>query len=244
MSDLYNSYKVLKNNEGQAVQTIPSYEVAEMMEKSHADVLTMIHGKSDRKGIIQVLTEVQMDASEYFIESTYQDKSGKSNKCYECTKLGCDMLANKMTGEKGILFTARYVKKFNEMIEDPYKGISTELRAILMLDKKQQELDKRVTGIEDKMTVDYELAENLRNAISTRAVYLLGGKHTEAYKKLSKKLFAEFYRDLKTSFKVNSYKNIAQKNYDDALKYIENWKPSEMLVYAIQGLNGQLSFEY
>lgn len=42
----------------------------------------------------------------------------------------------------------------------------------------------------------------------------------------------------------NSYKNIAQKNYDDALKYIENWKPSEMLVYAIQGLNGQLSFEY
>lgn len=65
MSDLYNSYKVLKNNEGQAVQTIPSYEVAEMMEKSHADVLTMIHGKSDRKGIIQVLTEVQMDASEY-----------------------------------------------------------------------------------------------------------------------------------------------------------------------------------
>ena len=113
-----------------------------------------------------------------------------------------------------------------------------------MLDKKQQELDKRVTGIEDKMTVDYELAENLRNAISTRAVYLLGGKHTEAYKKLSKKLFAEFYRDLKTSFKVNSYKNIAQKNYDDALKYIENWKPSEMLVYAIQGLNGQLSFEY
>lgn len=244
MSDLYNSYKVLKNNEGQAVQTIPSYEVAEMMEKSHADVLTMIHGKSDRKGIIQVLTEVQMDASEYFIESTYQDKSGKSNKCYECTKLGCDMLANKMTGEKGIVFTARYVKKFNEMIEDPYKGISTELRAILMLDKKQQEIEKRVTGIENKMTIDYELAENLRNAISSRAVYLLGGKYTDAYKKLSKKLFAEFYKGLKTSFKVNSYKNIAQKNYDDALKYIENWKPSEMLVYAIQGLNGQLSFEY
>jgi phage regulator Rha-like protein len=245
MSDLYNSCKVLKNNEGQAVQTIPSYEVAKMMEKEHWEVLRMLEGSKDRKGIIEVLkADPQLVVSEYFIESTYQDKSGKINKCYECTKLGCDTLANKMTGEKGIVFTARYVKKFNEMIEDPYKGISTELRAILMLDKKQQEIEKRVTGIENKMTVDYELAENLRNAISTRAVYLLGGKHTEAYKKLSKKLFAEFYRDLKTSFKVNSYKNIAQKNYDDALKYIENWKPSEMLVYAIQGLNGQLSFEY
>lgn len=244
MSNLYLSYKTFSNNEGQAVKTIPSYEVAEMMEKSHADVLTMIHGKSDRKGIIQVLTKVQMDVSEFFIESTYQDKSGKTNKCYECTKLGCDMLANKMTGEKGILFTAKYVKRFNEMIENPLANASKELQAIFMLDRKQQEIEKRVAGIENKMTIDYELAENLRNAISSRAVYLLGGKHTDAYKKLSKKLFAEFYRDLKTAFKVNSYKNIAQKNYDNALRYIENWKPSEMLVYAIQGLNGQLSFEY
>lgn len=244
MSDLYNSYKVLKNNEGQAVQTIPSYEVAKMMEKEHWEVLRMLEGSKDRKGIIQTLNDHQMGVVEYFVPSTYVDDKGETRKCYECTKMGCDMLANKMTGEKGILFTAKYVKRFNEMIENPFAGISTELRAILMLDKKQQELDKRVTGIEDKMTVDYELAENLRNAISTRAVYLLGGKHTEAYKKLSKKLFAEFYRDLKTSFKVNSYKNIAQKNYDNALKYIENWKPSEMLIYAIQGLNGQLSFEY
>lgn len=245
MSDLYNSYKVLKNNEGQAVQTIPSYEVAEMMEVEHAKVLRMIEGDKTHIGIIPTLRKAQLGVSEYFIESTYKvENNNKIYKCYECTKLGCDMLANKITGEKGILFTARYVKKFNEMIEDPYKGISTELRAILMLDKKQQEIEKRVTGIENKMTIDYELAENLRNAISSRAVYLLGGKHTEAYKKLSKKLFAEFYRDLKTSFKVNSYKNIAQKNYDNALKYIENWKPSEMLVYAIQGLNGQLSFEY
>ena len=245
MSDLYSSYKVLKNNEGQAVQTIPSYEVAEMMEVEHAKVLRMIEGDKTHIGIIPALRKAQLGVSEYFIESTYKvENNNKIYKCYECTKLGCDMLANKMTGEKGIVFTARYVKKFNEMIEDPYKGISTELRAILMLDKKQQEIEKRVTGIENKMTIDYELAENLRNAISSRAVYLLGGKYTDAYKKLSKKLFAEFYKGLKTSFKVNSYKNIAQKNYDDALKYIENWKPSEMLVYAIQGLNGQLSFEY
>lgn len=245
MSDLYNSYKVLKNNEGQAVQTIPSYEVAKMMEVEHAKVLRMIEGDKTHIGIIPALRKAQLGVSEYFIESIYKvENNNKIYKCYECTKLGCDMLANKMTGEKGIVFTARYVKKFNEMIEDPYKGISTELRAILMLDKKQQEIEKRVTGIENKMTIDYELAENLRNAISSRAVYLLGGKYTDAYKKLSKKLFAEFYKGLKTSFKVNSYKNIAQKNYDDALKYIENWKPSEMLVYAIQGLNGQLSFEY
>ncbi len=97
------------------VETIPSYEVAEMMEKPHKDVLAMIHGNSQRKGIIQVLAEIQMYPSDYFIESTYIDASGKENVCYECTKMGCDMLANKMTGDKGIIFTAKYVKAFNDM---------------------------------------------------------------------------------------------------------------------------------
>ena len=55
-----------------------------------------------------------MHFANYFIESTYNDR-GRKLRCYECTKLGCDMLANKMTGEKGILFTAKYVKKFSEM---------------------------------------------------------------------------------------------------------------------------------
>lgn len=99
------------------IETIPSYEVAEMMEKPHKDVLAMIHGNSQRDGIIQVLAELQMYPSDYFIESTYVDGSGKENRCYECTKMGCDMLANKMTGKKGIAFTAKYVKAFNDMQE-------------------------------------------------------------------------------------------------------------------------------
>ena len=56
-----------------------------------------------------------MGVSDYFIPSTYRDASGKENKCYEVTRMGCDFLANKSTGEKGVLFTARYVKRFNEM---------------------------------------------------------------------------------------------------------------------------------
>jgi hypothetical protein len=35
--------------------------------------------------------------------------------CYLINKPGCEMVANKLTGEKGVLFTAAYVAKFNEM---------------------------------------------------------------------------------------------------------------------------------
>lgn len=61
------------------------------------------------------MTEGQMSVSDYFIPSSYKDSSGKENKCYQATKLGCDFLANKSTGEKGVIFTARYVKRFYVM---------------------------------------------------------------------------------------------------------------------------------
>ena len=95
--------------------TITTLEVAEMMEVPHNDILRKLDGRKDRKGYIQIMTESQMAVSDYFIPSAYRDASGKENKCYQGTKLGCDFLANKSTGEKGVIFTARYVRRFYEM---------------------------------------------------------------------------------------------------------------------------------
>ena len=143
-----------------------------------------------------------------------------------------------------------FKKKVKKLLKDlrlnrfnPYENMSKELQAILMVDKKQQEMDHRLSDIEDKMTVNYELAENLRSSIKCRAVELLGGKDAEAYKKLNKKLFSAFYKDIRRTFKVNSYKNLSIKNYDKAITFIESWEPKdEVLTYAIQGLNSQLAF--
>lgn len=98
------------------LQTIPTYEIAEMMERKHGRVLEMIEGKANLIGIKDVLREHNFVFSDYFIEGTYKvEGNNKSYKYYECTKMGCELLANKLTGEKGILFTAKYVAKFNAM---------------------------------------------------------------------------------------------------------------------------------
>lgn len=47
--------------------------------------------------------------------STYIDSKGETRPCYLITKKGCDMIANKLTGEKGVLFTAAYVTAFEAM---------------------------------------------------------------------------------------------------------------------------------
>lgn len=95
--------------------TITTLEVAEMMEVPHSDLLKKLEGRKDRKGYIQILGEGQMSVTDYFVKSSYLTAQNKEMPCYEVTKLGCDFLANKSTGEKGVLFTARYVKRFYEL---------------------------------------------------------------------------------------------------------------------------------
>lgn len=99
----------------QLEQTITSLEVAEMIGVPHWQILRKLDGTKKSKGVVKILADNKIVVSDYFVSSTYQDATGKENKSYNITKLGCDFLANKFTGEKGIIFTARYVKRFHEM---------------------------------------------------------------------------------------------------------------------------------
>ena len=84
--------------------TIDSREVADMVGKQHA------HLCRDIAHYIDVIsTNPKLDSLDFFKEGTYTDKKGESRKRYDVTRKGCEMIANKLTGEKGILFTAAYV---------------------------------------------------------------------------------------------------------------------------------------
>ncbi|EJP6473805.1 Rha family transcriptional regulator [Clostridium botulinum] len=76
-----------------------------MIETGHSKLIRKLEGDQTHIGIIPTLTKAQMGVSDYFIPSTYKDGSGKENKCYLFTKMGCKFIANKFTVQKGILFT-------------------------------------------------------------------------------------------------------------------------------------------
>lgn len=108
-----------RNNQ---LATIDSREVAEMLGKEHSYVLEMIQGREGKLGIIPVLENANLAVSNYFIPSTYRSGT-REYKCYLVTKMGCELLGNKQQGEKGILFTAKYVERFNQMeqaIKNPF----------------------------------------------------------------------------------------------------------------------------
>ena len=65
--------------------------------------------------IIEKFNAPNFGRVDFFLESNYFDSKGEQRPCFLLSKMGCEMVANKLTGEKGVLFTAAYVTKFNEM---------------------------------------------------------------------------------------------------------------------------------
>lgn len=111
-----------------------SREVAEMVGKQHGHLMRDIAGyieimKKSTESKIGVSesadlrikasesTDLKIKVSDFFIQSTYKDATGRTLPCYLLTKKGCDMVANKLNGEKGVLFTVAYVTAFEDMRE-------------------------------------------------------------------------------------------------------------------------------
>lgn len=99
----------LKVQDFHGKQVIDSRDVAEMVGRSHYELLKSI------RQYAEYLNEGEIPAVDFFIESTYIDSKGQTRPNYLITKKGCDMIANKTTGKKGVLFTAAYVTAFEQM---------------------------------------------------------------------------------------------------------------------------------
>ena len=144
---------------------LDSREVAEMVGKRHANLIR------DIENYIEVMGKnSKLSSSNFFIERTYkQAGNGKEVKRYDITKKGCEMVANKLTGEKGILFTAEYVERFNQMeqadvaaardsymIEDPIARAQAWIRERQQYNDavKEVEKSKQIIG-ELKPKADY-----------------------------------------------------------------------------------------
>lgn len=128
---------------GQAPRTINSREVAVMVGKEHKHIMR------DIKKYVKILEDSpNLDRQNFFIESTYINSQNKVQPCYELTRKGCDMVANKLTGEKGVLFTAAYVTRFEEMEKEiamKQFNLPTNFKeALLMLVEAEEEKERLI----------------------------------------------------------------------------------------------------
>lgn len=191
------------------IDVIDSREVAEMIGKEHRNLIRDIRGYVE---IIENSTELKIEPSDFFFESNYKDSTGRTLPCYLLTRKGCDMVANKMTGEKGVLFTAAYVTAFEEM----------QKRLKMSPSPAEQLLAQAQLTLEEKILAVQQAQAKLANAQNERTVRQFNARTGQW----------EWVADQK---EVDS----AQEALDEAKKDLEDFKANMAYEAALAELEAQ-----
>lgn len=137
---------------------------------------------------------------------------------------------------KEVLPTIRRTGSYQVKPMSPEEMMRIQLR---MIDGHES----RISNLETNMVIDYGQQRVLEKEVSKVVIDALGGKDSNAYREIGKKVFAECNRDVKDFFSVNSRNNIPKLKYDSAIEYIRNWQPCTNTRMQIQDCNAQMTFE-
>jgi prophage antirepressor-like protein len=152
---------------------------------------------------------------------------------FQSRKESAERFTDWVTGEvlPSIRKTGSYQKKLS-----PQEMMRIQLG---MLD----DVSDRVSKLENTMNIDYGQQKVLNDLVSARVIKILGGKDSNAYKEISKKVFAEINHDYKDYFNVNSRANTPRLKNEQAVEYVKNWMPSTNTMMLIKDCNAQMNFE-
>ncbi|MGX7745831.1 Rha family transcriptional regulator [Rhodopseudomonas parapalustris] len=184
-----NDLTIIKHNN---INVTDSRDVADITGKRHDHLIRDIKGyidimKNNAPKVGEVKTNGKFRSLDFFIPNTYIDSKGEERPNYLLTRKGCDMVANKMTGEKGVLFTAAYVTKFEEMekqqlIEKSLKE-STQQKQMQSPEDKKKLADARYNNslarkanILLKLADKAELSKEYKQVLYSHATAIVAGK--------------------------------------------------------------------
>ena len=226
---------ILSTQNGEPVAS--SRQIAENFEKRHDHVMRDID--TFKKDV--------PNFGEMFFEAEAPDSYGRPQRTYLMNRDGFSLLVMGFTGKAALEWKLKYIAAFNAMekqLSTPQMPkLSKEMQALFLLDDRTQKQEQRLTALENTMTVDYNQQRVLRKSISRAVISALGGEDAPAYidNHVRRKVYSECNRDVQDWFRVNSVGNIPRKRFDEAVEYIQRWKPSTNTVMLIQQTNGQTS---
>lgn len=229
---------ILSTQNGEPVAS--SRQIAESFEKRHDHVM---------RGIEDILRGLPKNGdTPMFYKTEYtHEQNGQTYPMYLMNRDGFSLLVMGFTGKAALEWKLKYIQAFNEMekkLNAPQMPkLSKEMQALFLLDDRTQRQEQRLTALENTMTVDYNQQRVLRKSISRSVICALGDENAPDYidNHVRSKVYSECNHDVQDWFRVNSVGNIPRKRFDEAVEYIQRWKPSTNTVMLIQQTNGQTS---
>lgn len=168
-----------------------------------------------------------------------------------CLVAGASPRANDFLRQKSKAYR-KYLIQFEEKYKNPFQGMSKELQAILLVDKKQQANERKINAVAEDLKDFKENAplfsiecEELQKALKKKLVHLLGGKQSPAYRdnSIRQKAFIDAQHQIKREFAVSSYKGIKRVHFEKALEIIENYTLPTALQEVVTALNCQVCIQ-
>lgn len=163
------------------------------------------------------------------------DGSKKASKLYLWTEKGAFLHAKSLNTDTAWEVYDRLVDNyFNK--KNPMSPVEMMRIQLGMIDDHEG----RIADLEQNMTIDYGQQMSLGDIVNRVVIDALGGKDSNAYHEIGRKVFAECNRDLKHYFNVNARNNVPKKKFDEAVDYVKNWQPCTNTRIMIQDCNAQL----
>ena len=129
-------------------------------------------------------------------------------------------------------------------------NMSTEMKAILMIDQKQVKMEQRIDRLEYDIPLYGSEADELSSHVKRKGVAVLGGKQSEAYKdtEIRSKVYRDIYDQVKREFGIyddsgrpQSYKALKRKYIADAHELIDCYEVPTYLEELISEANSQMN---
>lgn len=174
-----------------------------------------------------------------FINRRQIDDGSKNAKTlYLWTEKGAFLHAKSLNTDKAWEVYDRLV---DEYFEKGSRKPMTTAEQIQLLAQGNQDHEERIEKLENTMTLDYGQQKYISDLVSKVVIEVPGGKKSNAYDEIGKKVFAECNRDVKTYFDVNARNNIPKLRYQEAVEYIKEWTPCTNTKMMIRDCNAQMT---
>lgn len=152
------------------IEAVDSRQVAEAVGKAHKNLLQDIRTYCGHLG------ELNFQPTDFFIESTYKTEQNKEMPCYLCTRKGCEMIANKLTGQKGVAFTALYINAFHAMETHIMERKPLTVDKSKALDIKEMNARVRMSNQFLKLAKVDTLSTEYKNILVAKSAEVLTGE--------------------------------------------------------------------
>lgn len=165
------------------------------------------------------------------------------------TEQGYLMLVKSLTDDLAWKVQRELVNTYFK-VKNIFDDMSTELKAIIIVDQRVTKIEKRVDQLEYDIPMYGSESDEMSRRVKKKGVEVMGGKHTNAYKdnKLRSEVYSDIYNQIKREYglydsngKFVTYKALKRRYISEAHTLIDNYVTPKYLEEKINNCNAQMN---